>query len=414
MEYIAVLDLGTSKMLAMVADKDDRKKILAIEQIDSGGSIRRGLIYRTTEAASKIAGLIRRLNEHLKQENLPPLKQIYLGIGGQGLHTKKHSVETILEANQMVDDNLLDLLRDECQAEGNGTFELIENISPEYYVDGQLELHPQGVRCNKLEARFQLILGHFSAFRTEVEEALKKENVELLDTFVSPVATAGQVLTPREKERGCALVEWGAGVTYLSVYTHGLLRHLIAIPLGGHTITRDIYSLDKAETEAEAESMKIREGSACIDDETNELNNVIEARVGEIIANIRRQIEISGYEQALHAGFVLTGGASRLAGLEQLLRQQTNKPVRRVEENPEQSCARGLLLLGNENCAAEMSEIKTPAHATGATMFPPDEVEIKLPGEKTGKEKAPSGGFFKKVTKKVTDATKNASTGLFD
>ncbi|MDR1527201.1 MAG: pilus assembly protein PilM [Dysgonamonadaceae bacterium] len=406
MEYIAVLDLGSSKMLAMVASKDDRQSILAMEQIDSGDSIRRGLIYRTTEAASKIAELIRRLNKKLDQANLPPLKQIYIGIGGQGLHTKTHSVQTTFEESRMVDDQLLDSLRDRCQNEKNGTFELIENISPEYYVDGQQELHPQGVRCDQLEARFQLILGHFFPFRTEVEEALKKENVDIIDTLVSPIATAEQVLTLREKERGCALVEWGAGITYLSVYKEGLLRHLIAIPLGGHTITKDICNLDK--TEVEAESLKINEGSAWVDDETNELNTVIEARADEIVVNILRQIEISGYGKVLNAGIILTGGASRLTGLDKLLEQQTDKSVRWVEENPEQSCARGMLQLGNENCAKEMPKVNNPATKTG-TLFGEEDIETKQSHE-IKKEK----GLLNKLKKKVGEATVTATKGLFD
>ncbi|MDR0541953.1 MAG: pilus assembly protein PilM [Dysgonamonadaceae bacterium] len=409
MEYIAVLDLGTSKMLAMVASKNDRQKILATEQIDSGDSIRRGLIYKTTEAASKITELIRRLNRKLNQADLPELKQVYIGVGGQGLHTKACSIETNVDGNTVVDDKLLDYLRDKCQSEENGMFELIENISPEYYVDGQQELHPQGVRCEKLEARFQLILGHYSTFKAEVEEALKKENVELVDVFVSPIATAQQTLTGREKERGCALVEFGAGVTYLSIYKDSLLRHLIAIPLGGHVITKDICNLDK--TEIEAESLKINEGSACTDDEANELNTVIEARADEIVANILRQIEISGYKQALNAGFILTGGASRLNGLDKLLEQRTDKLTRRVEENPEQSCARGLLQLGNENCAKEAP--KTEPHPTSGNLFGVGEIEVK-PRENIKKEKTSSVNFFRKFKGIAGEATEKAVKGLFD
>jgi len=350
MEYIAALDLGTSKMLAMAASKDNRQKILATEQIESGDSIRRGLIYKTPEVSSKIAELIRRLNHTLKRDNLPDLKQVYVSIGGQGLHTKPYLIEKNIDRN-IVDDKLLDQLHDECRADWNGSFELAEIVSPEYYLDGHSESQPQGVRCEKLEARFQLVVGHFSEFKTEVKKALEKESVELIDTFVAPLATAEFALTESEKESGCALVELGAGITYLSIYKSGLLRHLVTIPIGGDVITKDICSLDK--TEMEAEEWKISEGCAFLDDESDELNNAIEARANEIVANILHQIETSGCGQTLNAGFILTGGASCLNGLDKLLEQQSKKPVRRVEDNPEQSCVRGMLLLGNENCGRE-------------------------------------------------------------
>jgi cell division protein FtsA len=406
MEYIAVLDLGTSKMLAMVASKDDRRKILAIEQMDSGDSIRRGLIYKTTEAALKIVELVRRLNQKLVQADLPPLRHLYVGIGGQGLHTKTHSVKTDMDGNTAIDDNLLDSLRDKCQNEKDERFELIENTSPEYYVDGQKETHPQGVRCNQLEARFQLVMGHFHAFKTEVEEALRRENVELIDTFVSPLATAEQVLTEREKERGCALLEWGAGLTYLSIYKNSLLRYLVAIPLGGQIITKDICGLDK--TEAEAEALKTREGNAWVEDESNELNTIIEARTDEIVSNIFRQIEISGYGLGLNAGFILTGGASQLKGLDKLLEQRTDKPIRRVDEHPEQSCARGLLQLGNENCAGETLK-KAPIIGD---IFSEDEIEIKKP-EDEKKEKTSSANILGRIKNKTTKMAEKAMNDLF-
>ncbi|MDR2804059.1 MAG: pilus assembly protein PilM [Dysgonamonadaceae bacterium] len=409
MEYIAVLDLGTSKMLAMVASKSDRQTILATAQIDSGDSIRRGLIYKPTEAVSKIAELIRCLNQKLAQANLPALKQIYLGVGGQGLHTKTHSVEKNINGN-LVDNKMLDLLCDECQADGDGSIELIEKIFPEYFLDGRTEPQPQGARCSTLEARFQLIWGHLSNFKAEVEKALAKENVELVDVLVAPVATAEQVLTQREKERGCALVELGAGITYLSIYKEGLLRHLTAIPLGGNIITKDVCSLDK--TEAEAESLKINTGCAWANDETNELNTIIEARADEIVLNILRQIEISGYGPTLNAGFILTGGTSRLTDLDKLLEQHTDKPVRRVEENPEQSCARGLLQLGHENCASALPKPEQSTTSTSDKLLFDDEIAVnpqpKQP--KSDKKKDPSGSLLVKLKKGAEKAAK----GLFD
>jgi cell division protein FtsA len=393
MEYIAVLDLGTSKMLALVADKNDRQHIVATEQVDAGGSIRRGLIYKPTEAARQIVELVRRLKRKLVQAGLPPLQQVYLGVGGQGLHTQVHSVEKNI-GGQAVDDETLDLLRDACHSDWDKNFDLIEKTAPEYYIDGQLEIHPQEVRCETLEACFQLILGHLTAFRTKVEQALQTEGIELVDVFVSPLATAEQVLTPREKERGCALIESGAGITYLSLYKNNLLRHLVALPLAGNAITRDICSLDK--TEDEAEALKIAQGNADDEDTSNELNALIRARAEEILANVHQQIKMAGYEHKLPAGFVLTGGASQLRGLDLLLEKQTGQAVRLVEDHPEQSCARGLLRMGNENCGKPL-----PKQIISKTIFPEEELPIVTPEPK--KKKPSFGDRFKKAVTQITD-----------
>jgi cell division protein FtsA len=403
MEYIAVLDLGTSKMLALAADKNDRQNILAIEQVESGDSIRRGLIYKPAEAARQIVELVRRLNRKLMLAKLPPLQQIYLGVGGQGLHTQAHSAQKNI-GGQPVSDEILDLLRDECHSDWDNHFDLIEKTSPEYYIDGQLEAHPQEVKCENLEACFQLILGHLSDFRTAVEQALQVENIELVDVFVSPIATAEQVLTPREKERGCALIESGAGITHLSIYKNHLLRHLIALPIAGNAITRDICSLDKTETEAEA--LKIAQGNAADDDKNNEINTLIRARAEEILVNILHQIKTVGYEHKLPAGFILTGGTSQLRGLDLLLEKQTGQSVRLVEDHPEQSCARGLLRMGNENCARPLPKRENPP---GETLFGGDEIEVVSPEPK---KKKPSFSDRLKITvNRITDIVEK---DLFD
>ena len=402
MEYIAALDLGSSKMIAMVASKNDRQKILARAQIESGDSFRRGLIYKTTEASSKIAELIRRLKWELQQARLPALQQIYVGVGGQGLHTRAFVTEKSLNGDT-VGDEMLDQLRDECHVDWNESFELIDKISPEYYLDGHLELQPQGIQCNKLKASFQMILGYFSNFKTEVEKALRRESVEIVDIFVSPIATAKQVLTEQEKKRGCALIELGAGLTYLSIYKSGLLRHLIAIPLGGNVITKDICSLDK--TEAESERLKISDGCAPTDDEANECHAAIKARADEIVTNILHQIEISGYGQSLNAGFIFTGGASRLKGMDSLLEQRTDKSVRWVEENPEQSCIRGLLKLGNENCSKESAS----KWGIWNDLFNNEKTEAPQP-----EKKRPKKNIVKGIKEKANTVTNGVINGLFD
>ena len=51
---------------------------------------------------------------------------------------------------------------------------------------------------------------------------------------------------------GCALVDFGADTTTISVYKNNILRYLSVLPLGGNTITRDITSLQMEEQDAES------------------------------------------------------------------------------------------------------------------------------------------------------------------
>lgn len=383
-QIIAALDLGTSKTIALVAQKDFSGKlsILHSETTASKEAIRRGLVYNTREAFEIVSKLIRRLNVHLPS----PIEKIYLGIGGQSLHTETYSVKKNVE-NGTIGQHLLDALKEEALGYEPEFAENLGVCSWEYYVDGRLESNPRGTVASVIEARFQIVVGNPILKRTlnaaitqNPELNTLRKDISIADYFIVPLATAEAVLTQREKELGCALLEFGAGVTYVSVYKNGSLKFLITLPLGGLVITKDIRSLNVSEEEAE--DLKTKYGSAIsrLSDsgtvpvkgaetslreiELRDLNWIIEARIDEILKNVLNQIDESGYSQALDAGIIITGGGALLRDLPEFIRNQTGKEVRLAQTkvwiknvetllSPSESCVAGLLLLGKENCLKE-------------------------------------------------------------
>ena len=399
MEYIAALDLGTSKMLAMAATKKDGSlSILGTEKMVSENCIRRGCVYNTNETAEKIVSLVKNLNYSLN----PKIKQVYVGIGGQSLRTEQYTAWKDFGEKEIITDEIVDSLYEDCKKHVPELAEILDIASPEFYLDGHLESNPKGLECNNIEAKFQLILGNPSLKGT-IKTSMEKANINIAGFFVSPLATAETTLSPREKKLGCALVEFGAGVTYLSIYKGGLLKYMVTIPLGGNVITKDLCDMNLEENEAE--ELKIKEGNALIDPgKSEQLNTIIEARIIEIIANIQHQIEVSGYESALTEGIIITGGGSNLRNLDRLLSKETGKQVRSANaEDPTQACIRGLLLLGTENCAEKIVQpIVEPQTITN--LFE-DTIVEKKPREK--KPRKNPFDIFKNVAEKATK-------GLFD
>ncbi|KAA6302485.1 MAG: Cell division protein FtsA [Candidatus Ordinivivax streblomastigis] len=385
MEYIAVLDLGSSKMKAIVARKDNRQELLASVQTVSGNGIRRGLVYNSEEAAGKIVAIIQELNKRLKVG----IKQVYVGIGGQGLHSQACSIQKAIDGAE-IDQFTINDIDGECQENLNVAMEIIDIVSPEYYLDGVLEANPEGIACETIEAKYQAIAGHSFKFQSEVEKALQRINVKVAGYLVAPIATASAVLTDKERKAGCALVEIGAEITSLSIYKDGLLRYLRTIPLGSGSITKDLIDADK--TEVEAEEWKLNEGNALPEEKEEDIYRIVPARAKEIIDNICKQIDESGYKkETLGAGIVLTGGGSLLKNIDQLLTQESKQTVRKVE-NPAQSCAMGLLKLGKENCS-----LPEPVKIEPPTVAPQDEEgDYDL-----------FGGFFRKPKKKKTKPKEN-------
>lgn len=358
-EYIAVLDLGTSKILGMVASKSPQGilNILATEKVDSSNCIRRGYVYNMHEAVIKVSMVIDRLNEKLDN----PIEMVYVGIGGQSIHSHIHTVKRSVSGTNVRPD-LIDLLLQECKVFRPDFTDVLDIVSPEYYLDGRLEPNPVGVICESIEAKYQLILGK-SSLKSNLEKCIAKTmKVKLAGFFISPLATAEAVLTQTNKELGCALVEFGAGITSVSVYKRGFLHYLVTIPLGGDVITKDICDMNVLESEAEI----LKKEGVLLDREIDEskLETIIVSRCEEIVDNVIEQIKQSGYYDELGQGIIVTGGAAAMSDFSIKLIEKTGMDVRTamtkkslintmLEEANDPSCATaiGLLALGTENCA---------------------------------------------------------------
>jgi len=365
-QIIAALDLGTSKSIALVAQKEDSGKISVIqtESIASKDAIRRGRVYNSDETSEIISKLILKLNNNSAMQ----VEKIYVGIGGQSLHTQQFIVKKTVD-NGTITQQLLDSIEEEALSFKPEFEENLGVFSYEYYADGQLVTTPKGTMASVIEARFQLIAGN-PCLKRNLETVINDKNIHVAGYFISPVATAKAVLTQEEKESGCALIEFGDGVTYISIYKNKDLKYLVTLPLGGLAITKDIRSLNVLESEAE--TLKIKYGSAIPDQNNQEtiqvnkeqnssweiklydLNCIIEARVEEIVKNIWNLIQISGYSNALNAGIVITGGGALLRDLPQFIKNQTGKGVRLANDlHPANSCVTGLVTMGEENCVKE-------------------------------------------------------------
>lgn len=394
MEYIAAMDLGTSKMIAMAAQKNDQGilSILAAASTESEKCIRRGCVYNIDGTVEKTTALIKNINEELEQD----IEKIYVGIGGQSICSKTHSIKQDVTEGSVKQERL-DLLYQECKIYKHESLDVLAIVSPEYYLDGRLETNPVGVICNSIEARYQIILGK-PALKANIQQCLKKANIQTADFFITPLATAEAVLGENEKNLGCALIEFGAGVTYLSIYKGGALQYLRTIPLGSDVITKDIMSMDVLEDEAEL--LKIKGDLPNKEIDPAKLELIIDARIEEIIDNVIGQINESGHAGHLPAGIILTGGGSQLGGLDTILKDKTELNVRIAGTKKTlinvmsdfagdlgNTAVIGMLSLGTENCAKE--EV-VPEPTIEGGLFGESEA-IQTPKPKEPKKVIPKG-----------------------
>ncbi len=419
--FIAAIDLGTSKITGVVGRKNEDNviSVLACETIPSNRCIRRGLVYNIEETGAKVRKLISLLENKLNRK----ISKVYVSIAGQSLHAITHTVSKQLSSSGIVTEGVIDQMRKEAEKFMPDMSKRYEIADVEYIINEKSELQPVGVTTTHIEANYQMIVGRPNIIANIDKSIIGKANLQIAGYVVGPLASAEISLNENEKELGCAFIDFGAGTSSLSIYKGGKLRYMVVIPFGGATITRDICDLNFIESDAELYKVKFGKTHETTesgffnsfaskpDIDLPTLNHVIELRLQEIVDNVAEQIKLSGYENQLGAGLVITGGASQLKNMELFLKENLNMSVRKASakklfinnypelaNDPSLTQALGLLLSGWENCE---EQIVGPAPQEEEEK--PEVKPIKKPKSTTKKK---SGGFLSKV--------ENMFGGIFD
>lgn len=378
-DFIVAIELGSSKITGIAGKKnsDGSVHVLACASENSSSFIRKGVIYNLNKTAQSLTSIINQLEGALDAT----IAKVYVGIGGQSLRTVKNTVVHRLESENTISQELVDSLNHENTQVPLIDLDILGVVPQEYRIGNNFQIDPVGVISNHIEGRFLNIIARDSV-KKNLEKCFQQANIEVAGYYISPLAVASVALTDNEKRSGCALIDLGADSTTVSVYKNNILRHLTVLPIGGDSITRDICNLQIEESEAE--ELKIKYGSAINEPEKDgeepriiqlqdkrtveekTLNDIIEARMEEIIANIWNQIQISGYDSQLLAGVILIGGGANMRNVKEAFTKKTKiekvkivntiwqsvkeDDSRKVKNDSTFNSVLGLLYAGEENC----------------------------------------------------------------
>lgn len=328
-KVIVAIELGSSKISGVAGQKlfDGSLKIMAYASVPSTSCIRHGAVYNLDKTANAIAEVISHLDTMLSTH----IDKVYVEYNAKSLRSVISKVERGFTEDTVISQEIIDDMFQQC---GEIDFEGYVNLfqeSQEYVVDNKrgTETDPMGVACRSLKGNYLNILLK-KQVADYIGQCFRTAQVQILDGYVGPMIQADAVLTDEDRHQGCALVDYGADTTTVSVYKNGMLRHLRVIPLGSALITRDLSVALNIEHE-QAEQLKCTYGLCNLigsqdDDETVTVGNtkvslkhvgeIIEARNEEIVKNVSAQIAASGYKEVLYSGIVLTGGGSQLRQLD--------------------------------------------------------------------------------------------------
>jgi len=373
-QYVAAIDIGTTKIVAIVGKKNENGKIeiLGLSKAPSKG-VKRGVVLNIEETVTAIQTTV----DDVQKRSGILFTEVFVGIAGQHIKSMKSRGYIMREAydDEIQKDEVFKLIEDMHKIHIDIGEEIIHVIPQNFIVDNETGVKsPIGMCGRRLEANFHIVIGQVAAAKN-IEKCIRKAHLTVKDMILEPLASSDAVLTEDEKEAGVVLVDIGGGTTDVAVYYDNIIRHTAVIPFGGNVVTKDIKE-GCAILQRHAEQLKIQYGSALGDIAPDDkvvsipgisgrepkeisfksLAYIIQSRMEEIIDAVNFEIQNSGYADKLAAGVVITGGGAMLKHLTQLMKFKTAMDVR--------------IGLPNEHLAGSAkNEINQPMYATSVGLI---------------------------------------------
>jgi len=348
---ITAIDVGSAKTTVLVAELSDNGLRYRGHGVSESRGLRKGVITELDKAV----GSIQKAVEAAEDVAGIPIEHAVIGIagahirgmnshGGISFGTRSREIGRE-EIRQAVDKaRTLPLPADR---------EILHLLPQEFILDDQPGVQdPTGMMAARLEVHVHIVTALSGATQNLVT-AVNKAGVHVDDSIFEPLACADSVLRADERELGVCLADLGAGSCDLIVFQQGAVAHTAVIPIGGDHFTSDL-SVGMCTGLADAETLKKTFGNAVptLIPEGNEvevpsvgdrpsrmmpqrmIGEILGPRARELFELMRENLRHAGVLDHCIAGFVLSGGASRLSGLLDVAESILRKAARLASPTP--------------------------------------------------------------------------------
>jgi cell division protein FtsA len=345
-ELIVGLDIGTTKICAVVAEADPEGE--GVDVIGIGSHPSKGLRKGVVIDIDATVDSIRKAVDEAEMMAGCEVNSVYAGIAGGHIEARNEIGMIAIKDREVKPADVKRVIEQAQAVAIPADREVIHVIPQEYEIDGQDGItQPVGMSGVRLIARVHMVTAAVTSAQNIVK-CCNRAGLNVIDIVLEPIASSAAVLAPDEQQLGVALVDIGGGTTDLAVFQGGSIKHSAVLSLGGYHLTNDA-AVGLRTPFDQAERIKRRFGCAAPrflpQDELLVVPSVggrapreisrkmlaefLEPRIEEILTLVREELSRASFLGAVPCGIVLTGGSSALEGMPELAEEIFELPVRR-------------------------------------------------------------------------------------
>lgn len=344
---VAAVDLGSTKVAAVIAEvQGDQRtgstRILGVG-VERCHGVRRGVVRGIDETTRAIAKAMKDAERMAGVE----VGSVYCGIAGEHVAGQTSTGVVSVTGGEIRTGDVARVNDVAASVPLGRDHELLHAIPQDYRVDAQDGINePIGMTGLRLDAQVYLVTV-LSSVLQNLRKCVEGAGYHVAEFVLEPLAASLAVLTPDERELGCALVELGGGSTNVAIFQGGKIRDTRSLLISGGHVTNDIVHGLQV-TQQDAERLKERHGAAwellvpesdlielpgtpgqgARSAHRQVLAHIMRMRLQETFEFALDEVTRAGYHQRLPAGIVLTGGGAQVPGIVELAREVFAMPVR--------------------------------------------------------------------------------------
>ena len=326
-----VLDLGSSKVACLVAERDDdRLKLVDAAAVGSRGMYR-GEIVDEDALTKCIQVALTRIDTDLVGSG-----DVIVNIGSTKMKSQTaRGIRPVYPPDKVIQqEDVLQVATHSRQIQLPSDEDTIQALPREYVLDGsEVVSDPIGKRASRLEVRTHVT----TCPRTDLDalsRVVEAAGLKLGPILPSGIASGLAAGRSSSSNDSFIVVDIGAGTTDIAVFIRGASAFAASLAVSSEHITNDVAALLKISKE-DAESLKLSAGNADpkeigqddvvsvkqVGEESARpfqrkvLCEIIESRVREIAQLVKNRLEDSELADQLPKSVLLTGGGSHLPGV---------------------------------------------------------------------------------------------------
>jgi cell division protein FtsA len=327
-EYIVAIDVGSSNIYGAVGKVDSRGElnIIGTNFVNCAG-LKKGVVVDIESASKSIKNCIENLERIVDLE----ITSVFLSLPGGicELIWNKAVVAVSSENREIREKDLIRVLDAAKIISIPSGKEIVGLIPQQYIVDGYENINePVGMSGMRLELDAQVIVAR-TMLLTNLRKSLERAGVSIIAEVLSSQSISNIALKNIDKNLSTLIIDVGGETIDLSFFKNRNLSYISTIEVGGNNITKDISICLKI-PHLSAEQVKIKHGQVylkediqnirinVIDGNNNKkeidkklLDNIIEARVGEIFKLIKEKLQRYGIYKEI-SNVILVGGGVAL------------------------------------------------------------------------------------------------------